>query len=282
MGKQFQSLNKKTHYKKVCRCCGELYSDDFAETEICQKCREKYKGKGPIPYTCTCGKVFMGQAKFRQHRSEMKKAGTPCPPYKRHETMTKCPYCGKEISASCDTRWGKETLWVHYKTCKDREVALAQYGSYAKTPSAIKHKQESMQSIEYILKMLNSSANDDPGVSKNALTHSVGGFSGQNTVTQNIFLTNILEKYNRHYKLKGCLYRANSIQNVIVELQLIFNFDNLLIDYFKNTFEKENWEIVELNWTDFILNPDEAETKVIEAVIKQENKLGLSFTEGNE
>lgn len=275
MGKHFQSLNKKNHYKKVCRCCGELYSDDYAETEICEKCREKYKGKKPIPYTCTCGKVFMGQKAFRAHRSEMKKAGTPCPPYERHETMTNCPYCGMEISASNDNRWGKETLWAHYKNCKDRQIILAQYGSHSKTPMAIQHKQESMQSIEYIINMLNSPKNQDPGVSKAALSKTSCGIAGENTLTQNLFLMGIFEKYNRHYELKGCLYRANSIQNVIVELQLIFNFDDLLIDYYRETFEKENWEIVELNWSDFILHPENSENKVIQAIIKQEEKLGI-------
>jgi hypothetical protein len=77
--------------------------------------------------------------------------------------------------------------------------------------------------------------------------------------------------------LKGCLYRASSIQNVILELQLVFNFDNQLKDYFRETFEKEKWLILDLNWSDFILNPEESEKKVIQAIIDQENKLGVSF-----
>jgi hypothetical protein len=281
MGKHFKPLNKRIHYKKVCRSCGELYSDDFAETEICPKCHEKYKGKKPIPYKCTCGQIFMGQIAFRAHRSEMKKAGTPCPPYKRHETMTNCPYCGKELSASMDKRWGKETLFTHYKTCNEREIALAKYGSYKKTPMAIQHKQESMQSIEYIIKMLTSPKREDPGVSETAMNTALGGIAGQNTLQQNIFLYSVFEKYNRHYDLKGCLYRASSIQNVILELQLVFNFDNQLKDYFRETFEKEKWLIIDLNWSDFILNPEESEKKVIQAIIDQENKLGVSFKMGN-
>jgi hypothetical protein len=50
-----------------------------------------------------------------------------------------------------------------------------------------------------------------------------------------------------------------------------------LKDYFRETFEKEKWVIIDLNWSDFILNPEESEKKVIQAIIDQENKLGVSF-----
>lgn len=272
-----KKLNKKTHYKKICRSCGQYYSDDYAETEICEDCRKKYKGQ-KVPYKCTCGKVFLGQAEFRKHRSENMKAGKPCPPYKIFETMINCPYCGKEISNSSDTRAGKETLYTHYKVCPERPAIIAQYGSHAKTPMAVKHKQESMQSIEYIIAMLTSKKLEDTTVTASSnKTYSTFGsiVVGSNTMAQNLWLSRVLEENNKNYVLRGCNNRASSIQNVILELEIVFNFDNQLIDYFKPAFEKANWKIVDITWADCILKPEEVEKTVIEAILEQEGKFKI-------
>lgn len=250
--------------KSICCCCLEniVYPEDkgksYEARYFCRECLKKYDNKPP--FKCPCGAEFETYLELEKHRKKMKKAGNPCP-RKKVGVTEPCIYCGQPIlvnhHSTSKSSEGLETKAEHYKHCQARKDFIAQNGDPVKSERFREIHREILCSGKYIISMLKSKK-----VEQEAYKYMN---YGENVVEQMMWLRTMFKKERIPYELNFCINRCKTIHNGIAELHMLIEFDNEIPKYFTEPLLKEHWCIINLKWTDVILQED----KVIELIKKK-------------
>jgi hypothetical protein len=233
---------------RKCHTCGKIYeypSEDPNNPTGLRRCADCMK-KSPkeLEWKCTCGKVFSCRNDFYKHRREMRNAGTPCKNLIWFEPTGKCPFCGQPIGMS------KNKIETHRECIVNHRCAgVIDAESKGITLRCV---------MEYLRKLKYN----------NALKQLVISVEEERFL-QLSWIQTILEKHGIIENVMLNDSKAFIDQYVYsFPMKTIFVFDGRISEKSKEMFKCLKWHLIELKWTDCILNTDVEEQKVIEQITK--------------